>query len=33
MTEVSTIEADWLFNLVPNNYFVDARKEIALAKH
>ena len=26
MTEVSTIESEWLFDLVPNGYFTDARK-------
>lgn len=33
MTEVSTIELEWLFDLVPNNYYSDARKQIAIDKH
>ena len=33
MTEVSTIQLEWLFDLVPNDYFIDARKQIALEKH
>lgn len=33
MTEVSTIELDWLFDLVPNNFYTDARKANALQKH
>ena len=33
MTEVSSIELEWLFELVPNNFFTDARKAMALERH
>lgn len=33
MTQVSQIETEWLFDNVPNQYFTDARKQIALEKH
>jgi len=33
MTEVSTIELSWLFELVPNSYYTDARKQNAIEKH
>ena len=33
MTDVSSIELDWLFDLVPNNFYTDARKANALLRH
>jgi len=33
MTDVSTIEQEWLFEIIPNGFYMDARKAIALQKH